>query len=117
MCSVNLQAPRARAKRERVEALAQLMLADHADGLDRLRRVGEEFFAGESAGRTYDRRPNLSVTLAAEGRPRARLRIYPEWRGRCWRELQGLNPHHIVAELVVERVCACCGGCRPSLEA
>jgi hypothetical protein len=68
-----------RREHKRVEEEIASILACYAGDFARLHEVASGFFAAESAGKTYERRPNLSLRLAVEGEPPARLLIHPGW--------------------------------------
>jgi hypothetical protein len=68
-----------KAERDRVRQEIAALTARHTDTFRQLHRAASAFFAEEAAGETYARRPNLSIKLAADGIPPARLAICPGW--------------------------------------
>jgi hypothetical protein len=78
-------------------------LAARPDELRRLHIVAAEFFLAQSEGKTYRRRPNMSLTLIPDGSPPAKVAVYPGWDRRARR----LMPDRVRVEVVVERVSVC----------
>jgi Family of unknown function (DUF6011) len=87
-------------------------LACHAGDLARVHEVCSAFFAEESAGKTYQRRPNLSLRLAAEGEPPARLLIHPGWNP----YRKALDTSRVQLELITEEADARTGKPRRCVE-
>jgi hypothetical protein len=77
----------------------QQVLACHAGDLARLHEVCSAFFAEQSAGKTYQRRPNLGLRLAAGGEPPARLLIHPGWDSRR----KALDTSRVRLELITDK--------------
>jgi hypothetical protein len=76
------------------------LLATHRDRLFDLWMVAAAFFRAESEGKTYKRRPALSITIPSEGHPPARLSVFPRWDRMAMRP----DTSCILAELLVERI-------------
>lgn len=62
--------------------------------------VASYFFKQEAEGKTFTRRPPLSLTIPAAGDPIGWLIVYPGWD----KKAKYLHHHHINIELMVERV-------------
>src|SRR5262249_23505433 len=102
----------ARAEGESRKAEGPNLCAVHHAGRRRFWRVAAAFFRQESEGRVYERRPNLSVNIPAEGDPPAKLAALPRW---CRRGRQ-LDPERVELEFIVGRVMGRLGQ-RPTVEA
>src|SRR5438128_2733956 len=85
---------------KRVSAAIEARLAAEQADLLMLQGVVRSFFAEESAGKTYGRRPPLGIKLPAFGEPAAVLAIYPDWD----RRRKQLDLGRIHMEILVDRI-------------
>jgi hypothetical protein len=74
-------------------------LRDNAGLLGRFRDTLAGLFTGMAEGRTFGRRPNVSLRLIADGEPPAKVIALPGWNP----GVKALNCRHLVCELLVER--------------
>ncbi len=89
-----------RRKFAEVRTRANAVLESGRDALSVFRATLEGLFAGMAAerGGAFDRKPNISLRLIADGLPLLKLIVLPHWSPRPKR----LDPRWLVCELVVE---------------